>query len=155
MDTRGPEQVGEALDQRIDSLFRQRPYDAGEGGEGVSASVIFRALRHFAGDHRRAQRPLHAIVCWLDPWVGQKAEQAPTVMVPAELIEQPLVVWIFQVTVAQLVGHLGLQGFRFGLEVGHRAITIVAPQRQCLLQLGFELFPEVACPNLSLYPARH
>ena len=92
MDARGAEQVVEALDQGIDPLFRQRAHHTGEGRKGVCAAPVFRALRHFAGDHRRAQRPLRAIVGRLDPRVCQEAHQVATVVMPAQFIEQPLIV---------------------------------------------------------------
>src|SRR6266705_3295833 len=62
LDARGPEQMVEALDQRIDPLFRQRADHTGEGLKGVRASPVLRALRHLAGDHRGAHRPFRPMI---------------------------------------------------------------------------------------------
>ena len=50
-----------------------------------------------------------------------------TVMIPAQLLQQPLMVWIFQAVVAQVIGKLGLQGFR--LEVRHLRVPMRVPER--------------------------
>src|SRR5215813_14713180 len=89
LDTREAEQVVEALDHRIDPLFRQRAHHTGEGLKGVCAAAVFRALRHLAGDHRRAQRALRAIVRRLDPRIFQEPYQVAPVVVPAQFIEPP------------------------------------------------------------------
>ena len=81
------------------------------------------------------------VLPWLTPFA---AVGLATVMVLAEFIEPPLMVWIFQATVAQLVGEFGLQRFDFGLEACDMAVLVLAPQRQRLLQQGLELPPEVA-----------
>jgi hypothetical protein len=132
----------EALHQRSNTTLCQRPHHAGKGHKGMRSSPVFRARRHFTGDYGGTERPLGAIVRRLDPRLGQKTEQAPTVMVPAEFIEQPLIVWIFQATVAQLVGERSLQRFGFGLEACDVAVLVLMPQRQRLLQQGLELLPK-------------
>jgi hypothetical protein len=51
----------------------------------------------------------------LDPRVAQEAEHGAPVIMPAQFIEQPLMVAIFQTTVPQLIRELRLQ--RFGLDL--------------------------------------
>jgi hypothetical protein len=71
---------------------------------------------------------LRPIVRQLDSWVCKKAHQVPTVMVPAEFIEQPLIVPILQALVPQLIRQLCLQGFGIDFEVGHHPIVGRVPQ---------------------------
>jgi hypothetical protein len=96
LDARGAEQVIEALDQGIEPLFRQRAHHTGEGLKGVRAAIRFRARRHCAGDHGGAQRALRPMVGRFDPQVVQKALPVAPVVMPAECIEQPLMVGIAQ-----------------------------------------------------------
>ena len=53
-------------------------------------------------------------------WVYQEAQQGPPVVMPAQLIEQPLSVRIFQPPVAPLVREPLLQGLGCGQNVWHR-----------------------------------
>jgi hypothetical protein len=81
-------------------FFCQCPHYTGEGCEGVRSSPVLRAMPDFAGDHCRAQRPFRAIVGRLDPKVRQKTQQVATVVMPAQFIEQPLIIGISQAAVA-------------------------------------------------------
>ncbi len=60
-------------------------------------------------------------------------------MMPAECIEQPLMVWILQATVAQPRGQLGVQGFGVGLAVQPLTVAVRVPQSQGVRQPCVEL----------------
>jgi hypothetical protein len=62
VDTRGAEQVVEALDQGIDPLFRQCAHRAGKGLKAVGATPLIRALR------RSSAQRVHS--SWLPPMSG-------------------------------------------------------------------------------------
>jgi hypothetical protein len=94
-------------------MLCQPPHRTSDGCGGLRTPPVSRGLRDFAGDHCREQRPLGAIVGRLDPWVCQEAQQVARIMMPAEFGEQPLIVRILQVPVAQLRGDLCLQWFGF------------------------------------------
>ena len=65
-------------------------------------------------------------------------------MVPAECIQQPLIIGIFQAAVAQVIGDGGVQGFRFDLAVHHLTGAARVPQRQPRPRQPPELLPPVA-----------
>ena len=144
MNVRAAEQLVEVLHQRIDALCGQRAHDTGKGGKGMSSSAIFGAVRHLAGDDRRAQGPFGPIVRRLDPRVHQETQHVAPVVMPAEFIEQPLVVPIFQPAVPQLIREFSLQRLGFELEVRHLTVSVLVPQRQRILEHGLE-----PCPALQ------
>jgi hypothetical protein len=123
LDSWRPEQMVEALDHGFGTVFCQRSQHARVGGKGLTAPLVFRTLRDLAGDDGRAQRPLDAVVGRLNPRIRQEAKQVAPVVMPAEFIEQPLIVWIFQATVAQMVGDRCPQDLGFGLELRYGAVT--------------------------------
>jgi hypothetical protein len=149
LNVRTAQHVVKTFHEGVDAVFCQRPHHAGERCKGVRSSPGFRAVRDFASDHCRAQRPLRPIVGRLHPRVYrvyQEAQQVTPVVMPPQFIEQPLIVHIFQPPVAQLIRHLLLQGLDFGWKIWHRALPVGVPELQRLLQQRLEPRPEVARP---------
>ena len=66
--------------------------------------------------------------------VHQETQQAATVVMAAEFVEQRLIIGILQAAVAQLIGHIRLQGFSIGLKIRHLAVVVCMLQRECVLQ---------------------
>jgi hypothetical protein len=90
------EQLVQMLHQRIDALFGQDPHDTCERLKSMGTCAVLGAVRHLAGDDCRAQGPFGPMIRRLDPRVGQEAEHGAPVTMPAQFIEQPLMVGIFQ-----------------------------------------------------------
>ena len=64
--------------------------------KGVGAALIFRAVRNFAGDHGRAQGPLRPVVGRLDFRMVEKPQHVATIVLPADAIQQSLVVRVLK-----------------------------------------------------------
>ena len=94
MYSRRSEEAIESLHDGVDALFCQGLHDTFEGLKGMRSWRIFRALRHLACDHGGAQDALSPIVRGLNARVLQEPQQIPTVVVPANTVEQPLIVRI-------------------------------------------------------------
>ena len=129
-----PEELVKSFHHGGDALLRQRPHHTGEGRKSMCARGVLRALRHFASDHSRAQRPLGSVVRRLNVRVLQEAQQVAPIMVPTNLIEQPLIVRIRQTAVAQVMGDRGPQALDLGGEIhrsrpcfAHRANRLAPP----------------------------
>ena len=99
-------------------VFHQGAYHAGERRMRVGSRGIFRALRHFAGNHSWPQDALRPVVRRFDPWVLKEAEQVVTIVVAANLIEQALIVGVRQTAVAQMMRERVPQALCVGVEVG-------------------------------------
>jgi hypothetical protein len=72
----------------------------------MCSGPVFRALRHVARDHYRAQGLLGRMVRRVDPRILQEPLQVAPVVVPAQSIAPPWLVPILPATVAQLIGEL-------------------------------------------------
>jgi hypothetical protein len=73
-------ELGQRIDYGPGTRFDQRLNDTRKCGRGLSPSSILRAVRHFAGNHRRAQRPFRAIVGRLDPRVCQETQEVAPIV---------------------------------------------------------------------------
>jgi hypothetical protein len=71
-------------------------------------------------------------------------QQVATAVMPAQFIEQALIISIFQPAVGQLIGDFRLQGFHFDLKVRQLAVPVRVPDCLHVLQQLSELCPEVA-----------
>jgi len=98
------EQLGKVLHQRIDAMFGERTHDTCESGEGMGTSAVFSAVRHLAGDDHQTQGSFRPIVGRLDSWLDQETQHVAPIVMPAQFIEQPLVVRAYQSVVPHLIG---------------------------------------------------
>lgn len=108
------EEMMQCFHHRLGSDLWQGPDYTGESGEGIGTSLVLRALGYLASNHCRAQCSFGPVVGGLDTRVLQKAQEVAPVMVPPNLVQQPLVVPVRQDPVSKMVGDGRLQsaGFR-------------------------------------------
>jgi len=115
------------------ALLDGRPRHAGEGRKRLGAHLRLGALRDLAGNHGRPQRPLGAVVGRLDARVVEEAQQVAARMMPAQLVQQALVVGVGQRPLGQVV----VQGMAAGKPVvatdGGALPEIVLPGKTGLL----------------------
>ena len=100
----GPKDLTQPLDRRLVTVVAECCQHAGEGRKGIRPLGVLRALGHLACDHRWPQRTLGPIISRLNERVVQKAQQVIPVMMPTELVQQPLVVRVRQQAVAETIG---------------------------------------------------
>ena len=90
VDGRAAEHTAQTIHHRLTTtLASQRPEYAGERTERIGATLGLGAVRHLTRYHRPSQRSLCPVVRRLYPSIVQKAQQVPTVIVPAKLVLQP------------------------------------------------------------------
>ena len=144
MDTDRLKDVVQTYNEGLHAIvFHQGAYHAGERRMRVGSRGIFRALRHFAGNHGWPQDALRPVVRRLDPWILKEAEQVATIVVAANLIEQALIVGVRQTAVAQMMRDRIPQALRVGVEVGHRPRVGGLPPLDRVLQQRLEPLPKV------------
>ena len=89
MDRLGAEHTAQTVHRRLTTtLPSQRPDYTGERTERSGASFIPGAVRHLPRYHSSTQRPLRSVVGRLYPRIVEKAQQVPTIVLPAKLVLQ-------------------------------------------------------------------
>ncbi len=111
---------------------------AGEGGERLSSGPRPGALGDLAGNHRWPQGAFGAIVGRLDAWIIKEAQQVAPLVVPAQLVQEALIVGVRQyplpqLLVQQLAEAAGLRG-----EVRRRPSVVTLPEGQRLIEQSAE-----------------
>ena len=146
MSSRRSEEAVESLHHGVDALFCQGLHDTFTGLKGMRSWPIFRALRHLARAHGGAQDALGPIVGGLDAQVRQAPQQIPMLMVPADVVEQPLMVRLRQAAMTQGMGDripqaLGLRG-----AVGNLSGVRPVPRLHRVLQQALAPLSAIASP---------
>ncbi len=87
MDRRAAEHTTQTIHHRLTTTVpSQGPDHTGECTERIGASLIPGAVRYLTRYHRPSQRSLCPVVRRLYPTIVQKAQQVPTVILPAKLV---------------------------------------------------------------------
>ena len=98
------EHIAEPIHHRpVAAIAGQSSDHAGEGGERIGATIVFRAVGYLPRDHCRAERSLSTVVGRLNTRIVQKTQQVAPVVMPAEFVLQPVVVRIRHRAVAEMV----------------------------------------------------
>ena len=85
MDRLGAEHTAQTIHHRLTTTIPiQGPDHTGERTERIRTSFIPGAVRDLPRYHRTAQRPLCPVVSRLYPRIVQKAQQVPTIVLPAK-----------------------------------------------------------------------
>ena len=144
--SRYSEDTVESLHGGVAALFCQGLHDTFQGLKSMRSRGIFRALRHSTCDHGWTQDARGPIVGGLDARVRQEPQQLPPIMVPAHLVQQPLLVRIRQAAVPQGMGDRVLQALGLRRDVCHLPRGIRPPLLHRVLQQAFEPLPAITRP---------
>jgi hypothetical protein len=98
---------------------------AGKRRERLRSPDRLRALRHVALDHPEPKPTLGSFIRRLDPRILEEPQQIASGVVPAELVQQPLVVGIHQPTWPQMPRHRLAQRVAGTLKARELAAVVV------------------------------
>ena len=132
VDRHAAEHTTQTIDHRLSTTVPSQGSDyTGERTERIRTSFIPGAVRDLPryppigveGRHSPTQRPLRPVVRRLYRRIVQKAQQIPTVVLPAKLVLQPRVVAVRHRTVSEMMAHLSSQPLLLPSIVHHLSPT--------------------------------
>src|SRR5262249_60893281 len=124
----------QSFDDGLGAGLGQRTHHTGEGGKGLGAPCVLGTLRDLAGDHGWPQGPLGSVVGGLDAGGVQKAQEIAPVVMPPQLVEQPLAVRVLQPTVPQMMSNYVSETLGLGGQPPPVASRVGKPTLQALTQ---------------------